>query len=37
MDLERYDGTERRFVEYSIPDVLQMQSLACETLQTQSQ
>jgi pre-mRNA-splicing helicase BRR2 len=36
MDLERYDGTERRFVEYSIPDVLQMQSLACETIQTQS-
>ena len=32
MDVERYDGTEKRFVDYAIPDVLQMQGLACLTL-----
>lgn len=34
MDVEKYDGAERRFVEYSVPEVLQMQSLANQTLQT---
>jgi len=33
MDVERYDGTERRLVEYSIPDVLQMQGLASRSKQ----
>lgn len=28
MDVEKYDGVEQRFVEYSVPDVLQMQSIA---------
>jgi pre-mRNA-splicing helicase BRR2 len=28
MGVERYDGTEKRFVDYSIADVLQMQGLA---------
>jgi pre-mRNA-splicing helicase BRR2 len=32
MDVDKYDGTERRFVEYSVPDVLQMQSYANQTL-----
>lgn len=32
MDAEKYDGSERRFIEYAVPDVLQMQSLANRTL-----
>lgn len=28
MGAERYDGTEKRFVDYAVADVLQMQGLA---------
>jgi pre-mRNA-splicing helicase BRR2 len=31
VDAERYDGLERRFVEYSIPDMLQMMGRANKT------
>jgi len=34
MDVERYDGSEGRMVEYPIADVLQMEGLASRTLQT---
>ena len=34
MDVERFEGTERRMIEYPIPDVLQMQGLACLTIET---
>lgn len=33
MDVERYDGAEGRMVEYPIADVLQMEGLACSSLQ----
>jgi hypothetical protein len=33
MDAERYDGNERRYVEYDIPSILQMQSIASLTTQ----
>ncbi len=34
MDAERFDGVERKYVEYDIPSVLQMQSLASLSLET---
>ena len=34
MDVERYDGSEGRMVEYPIADVLQMEGLASKTLQS---
>ena len=34
MDVERFEGTERRMIEYPIPDVLQMQGLACLTMES---
>lgn len=34
MDVERYDGSEGRMVEYPIADVLQMEGLASKSLRT---
>lgn len=28
LDVEKYDGTLRRYIEYDIPTILQMQSVA---------
>ena len=36
LDAEKYDGTERRYVEYAIADLLQMQSTANLVLTTRT-